>query len=980
MLRKYLLLLGVLLPLGGSAETLLNCGNATLHFRSSDGALIRIVSDRGVELPVSSSRDGLFLAIGKNRKQFHPLNAQPSLREEKGKFTVTYCKNDAVFTVTATAGKDYVDFQTEVRNGSNTVIESVSIPGKLEFSPDRVRRVVMPDGGLKGVGFAFLPDFFREQSVTDPVAWTGRCTSPASYIKLFGGPLNSLSFLTPPVALKVTPEGEKIFSPELTAALNKMSRKVCRASAEGQYQVSLIDSANGPFFSGSDLGGKGCFWRFGGSQYFNDTRPEAGINIFTEIVSAVIRHQREKPADRNIIVLFVMKNGPLSGPMAQTKVTDWEKVLRKAAGASGCSFEIAYSAQDVLKSLNDPAVLALVNPYGEAFPMTADGPGKMLEAMRRFVQSGGNWFETGGYSFHWEYTPTRFLSYQTEYPSTAADFLQIDGRKGFGFGLYSVQKLSGKAWDRDSLLYSAVLSCGGGKRKGWVNYDFKTCIKPGESWTSPVVRMRFGTPEQNLQAYCADNGLVRRLPEKMEAEKLQLLKESVFFLAQGKFDYLEPIIPYLPVPTVLHCASFLRNGFDRSYPDHLPFCTGWENLPRAVKELQRRGHFFMPYTNSSFWCETKPRPPTFAKVGDAGLLRKEDGKFNVETYGWSDNRNVGYTLCMWHPLIQNANRETVRQFTEDFPVDILFQDQFGVRWQIPDFNPASPSIAAGYVTGIINQVSEDAGRIPVATEGGYAHLTNAESLFFGFGLGLIPTRNRGSGQLDYHAVYPRKYWRLFPVIQYVAHDKVILNNHNGVAFIQNDETLAWWLGMGFSLSYLPQKWGMYRVKEPAEQSILNFLSIVQKQVVAPGIGEPLRNFRHSRRNETDNGVIRAQYGPVSVTANLGSIPIVEPNGITIAPFGYRASSEKMRAGTLHSEGSLTRFVAYEQDGAIHLAVCGTPGQVCTVLLPHPVSTEPVIHWKNGETTAVQVKNRDQLIFRLPAAQAQEKMLFEGVLK
>ena len=30
--------------------------------------------------------------------------------------------------------------------------------------------------------------------------------------------------------------------------------------------------------------------------------------------------------------------------------------------------------------------------------------------------------------------------------------------------------------------------------------------------------------------------------------------------------------------------------------------------------------------------------------------------------------------------------------------------------------------------------------------------------------------------------------------------------------------------------------------------------------------------------------------------------------------------------------------------------------------------------------AVRVKNRDQLIFRLPAAQAQEKMLFEGVLK
>lgn len=980
-MRRYALLLVLLLSSGGYAETSLNCGNATLHFRSSDGALLRIVSSQGRELPVSSARDGLFLAVGKGRKQFHPLNAHPAVQQGNGEITVSYSKNNVDFTVSVTAGNGFADFQTEVRNMSDTVIQSVSIPGKLEFSPEEISQVVMPDGGLKGVGFAFLPDFFREQSTTDPAGWTGKCTSPASYIKLFGAPLNALDMQrTSPVSLNVTPDGAKIFSPELVAAINKMSRKVCRASAAGQYQISLIDSANGPFFCGSNLGGKGYFWRFGGSQYFNDTRPEAGINIFTETISAVIRHQREKSSERNKIVLFVMKNGPQSGPMAQTKVADWEKILRNVAAVSKCSFEIAYSAQNVIEFLNDPTVLALVNPYGEAFPITAEGPDRILESMRRFVQQGGNWFETGGYSFHWEYTPTRYLSYQTEYPSSAADFLQIDGKNGFGFGLYSVQKLSGKSWDPNSLLYSSVLSCGGGKRKGWVNHDFKTYIKPSETWKSPVVRMRFGTPEQNLRAYCADNGLVRRLSEKIESEKLQRLKDSVFFLAQGKFDYLEPIIPYLPVPTVLHCMSFMRNGFDRSYPDHLPFGAGWENLPRAVKELQKRGHLFMPYSNSSFWCETKPRPPTFAQVGEAGLLRKEDGSLNLETYGWNDHRNMGYTLCMWHPLIQTANRETVRQFKEDFPVDILFQDQFGVRWQIPDFNSASPSIAAGYVTGIINQVCEDAGRIPVATEGGYAHLTNAESLFFGFGLGLIPTRNRGSGQLDYHSVYLRKFWRIFPVIQYVAHDKVILNNHNAVAFVQNDETLAWWLGMGFSLSYLPQKWGMYRVKEPAEQSILNFLSIVQKQVVAPGIGESLRYFKHSRRNEMDNGIIRAQYGSVSVTANLGSTPIAEPDGITIAPFGYRASSRKMRAGTLSSDGSLTRFVAYEQDGAIHLAVCGTPGQFCTVLLPHPVSTEPAIHWKNGETAAAQVKNGNRLIFRLPAAQTQEKILFEGVVQ
>ena len=41
-----------------------------------------------------------------------------------------------------------------------------------------------------------------------------------------------------------------------------------------------------------------------------------------------------------------------------------------------------------------------------------------------------------------------------------------------------------------------------------------------------------------------------------------------------------------------------------------------------------------------------------------------------ETYG----ANEGWTTCLWHPAVRAANRETRRQFTEVYPVDILFQD------------------------------------------------------------------------------------------------------------------------------------------------------------------------------------------------------------------------------------------------------------------------------------------------------------------
>jgi len=45
--------------------------------------------------------------------------------------------------------------------------------------------------------------------------------------------------------------------------------------------------------------------------------------------------------------------------------------------------------------------LAIVNPCGEAFPTLPSGDWKQtLDAIRRYVEHGGCWWETGGYSFH----------------------------------------------------------------------------------------------------------------------------------------------------------------------------------------------------------------------------------------------------------------------------------------------------------------------------------------------------------------------------------------------------------------------------------------------------------------------------------------------------------------------------------------------------------------------------------------------------
>ncbi|MCC6729319.1 MAG: hypothetical protein IT208_08260 [Chthonomonadales bacterium] len=61
------------------------------------------------------------------------------------------------------------------------------------------------------------------------------------------------------------------------------------------------------------------------------------------------------------------------------------------------------AAADLRKALEagPQAWLTIVNPYGEALPgASAADWGEALERLRAYVRGGGNWWETGGYSFH----------------------------------------------------------------------------------------------------------------------------------------------------------------------------------------------------------------------------------------------------------------------------------------------------------------------------------------------------------------------------------------------------------------------------------------------------------------------------------------------------------------------------------------------------------------------------------------------------
>ena len=239
---------------------------------------------------------------------------------------------------------------------------------------------------------------------------------------------------------------------------------------------------------------------------------------------------------------------------------------------------------------------------------------------------------------------------------------------------------------------------GGDAQGGWIDRSFATYVAPETEWSTPRVRLAAErSAVDSLEDYARANGLQKRLSDKLPPDLLDRFRKAVLVKYNGNARELITGLPKLPVPSLIHISDYVKGGFDKQYPDHLPPRASFGS-PAELRELFDKahalGHLMMPYTNPTWWCD-HPRGPTFVAAGEAPLARGLDGKPYHEVYG----RNDGWTTTPWHPAVQAANRTLRSQFTRDYPVDILFQDQCGARTWVYDRNPASPTPYA-YAEGL----------------------------------------------------------------------------------------------------------------------------------------------------------------------------------------------------------------------------------------------------------------------------------------
>jgi hypothetical protein len=808
----------------------------------------------------------------------------------------TYKADRAQVIVDAVGAPRHVDLLAKIVNPTDDVL-TFAIPASLIFDPASLDRVVFPVES----GLALKRRYYEPQP--PGTVWITTTISAEGLRRAARLTCAMRPDHDQPVNVQATKTGRRFLGSNL-ARFWQERKCVVNRPVTRPADIELLSSPNGPLLAGYRVG-DGLFLHLAGRVRRNTARLVAPT--FERVLARLRTDMIDsgQVADKSAagrVVLLAMRNGPHTGSWTDVPLADWLKILpdSKLLAATQLEVTVARSVDEMLAALNDANTFAAVNPYGESFPIGDRKWQTVADAVRAFLNRGGIWAETAGYPFYYGLVHGKYYEgLHAQHPGDFADFLHL-ATTGGTVSVFGVQKLTGQ---RD-IFTPTEWRTYADDRGGHVERYWKIFAPRGQTWQAPPVRLLIGSDAvAALQAYGRENGFKRLLTDKMPPDVLDRWKQSVLIkYVGGTIADRIRMLDELPAPALVHLVDYLRGGFDKQYPDHLPprpEAGSPKQFARLIKKARDTGHLVMPYTNPTWWCD-EPKGPTFVKHGDAPLLRQLNGELQTERY----LHNWGWSICPWHPAALEAADRIVEQFTQDYPVDVLLQDQIGARRMRYDTNPASPNPYA-YAQGIFNMAQRAEKHIPVSTENGCDRLINIESQFCGLSWKLVPIEWAPPWRRLHRDWLADEASEYFPLAQYLAADKVIFAHHDLGQFVTNREVLAWTLAIGYQLSYRITPDGL---ANPDLRDWLHYLDAVQKTIAFSYIGRPLKSFRYLQ-GSGGTGVLESIFGQVRIVANLTDQPHAVED-LTIAPMGFYATAPGAEAGILASYAGRN----YTEDG------------------------------------------------------------------
>ncbi len=866
----------------------------TMALDARTGA-IRGIEDRTAEGTILQGGTNLWVVErhGDPDVEASACAAHNQWRAEKRELTLDFDGPNAAVTLVCTAAEEGPSWQAEVRMKRGTMI-GWRFPNAVEFDVSTLNESVLPEH----LGLAFTQSFFEPGGAgVERHLLGGRGLQQVAADHCLMRPVQD-----EPVAVRPGKEASGWLPQWYVSEMSRWRVTANRCPAAGMHDLSLVETEHGCWLSAYRLGGWGWLFRFGGMGD-RDARPQIASVMATLSIlyDRTVEDGKEVPVPDSLAGkspanwpqtptrIGVFLGRPTGRPGAQVH-PDPAELLREFTRLSwvketGIKIVVLRDPAELRAALSKPREwFSIVNTIAEGVPAeAADQTDSMLLAIREYVRNGGIWWEAGGgYPFHYAIVPRRDIDFATA-NRDFCDFTAINSEAG-RWSLYGVRR----ADDIYTPARAEIAAAGpAGDRVGRYTHTFFALAKPDETVRLPRQQMVLGKPHREvLRDYGQRNGITRALEDKAKAEVVEKLKRCILLkVTTHNLKQSAEIAEQLPFPVLFHSADYLRGGFDKQYPDHLPpnpQVGTAEDLSRLIRVCHEKGHLFMPYTNPTWWC-VNPKGPTFEKHGDAPLSRDLDGNVYPESYGESTTQ--GYAVCAWHAAVRAANDVTRGQFTQQYPVDVLFQDQIGARRPIWDINPASPHPGA-YLEGLHRIARVDSALVPVATEDGHDRLINWETMFCGMSFPWLPNRPSHSRVL-YEDLWPCGAWRIEPLALFLAHDKVLFYHHDLGGFVRNRRDLSITLAMGYGLSW----WTHTVDPSETERDWIERLCRVQAAIGPRCAGRGLDEFEYLAPE-----VLRSQWGDLEIIANLTDEPWTIDSENKIAPEGFVARSPDLEAG------------------------------------------------------------------------------------
>jgi len=855
--------------------------NYSMTIDSKTGGILSIVSE-GKDSGISVSK-GLWSAEFTGGKRLNASEIEPTISDNGNRLFLKFLNDEIDVEVEILPKETHCDFKAKLKVKKGELLKFY-LPSTFEFKPECVGEISLHSKYPQAVGLSLQSGFFKDNSnnKNSDIYSNGSYLGSLGFKRIYGFE-NYFSQKSKPESVSLGKDFSEWFPDLAKEILLSKKYNTSRNFGVSKPEIEILNCSEGVFWGGTRMGGKGAFFNIGGFLG-NETYP-AVVRATSLMVRKLQDIAKSEKSKRNKLALI-----KLSG-MKRHTFARWDSFFK----SKNFGYVELTTPSEIFEALRNPEILFIVNPYSEMCPHNPDSSAdSFFSELENFVKSGGHWLECEGVPFFKGIKRKSYFSINSTVPSSAADFfhLQMNGGK---IAYFSIQNIKGASFENSEKSFTASeFDIGGSESGGYLNRPFVRYLKSGEQWRSPTVRLSFG---KSLQAsageFCKSNGVTKKLSQKMDPDLLEKFKGAVMFNIPSKtLSATKKLESQLPANNLIHLANYMRGGFDKQYPDHFPvnesFSTDSE-FKAYLTDLKSRGHLYMPYTNHSWWCDN-PKGSTFLEKGDSALSLDSKGKHYRE--GYSDM--TGWTICMWHSDVRQANDKLVQQCVKDYPCDILFQDQMGARASRLDFNPAAGN-PNRYIDGIIFTTREDSKHKPLSTENGWWGIANEEVQFCGMSFGIKEDVFVDAMREYIWEKYPKDSVSIANVFCALFHDKVSISHHDLASGISNHRQLSLSLGIGYTLMYHPAFW---KFALDGELAFAFYLDKLQKSLVSNYIGEKMKSFKHKWKNVSakgSEGYIRSQYGDVKIFASMDSNPI-EEGSFLIAPDGFIAESANVKAG------------------------------------------------------------------------------------